>query len=188
MTDTLVFAIDPGNIESGFAIVGTDYEPYMVGKVDNSELEDMLGCGIEETFNGYQDVLFNGAGLCAVVIEEVKSYGMAIGQSVIDTCVEIGRLSVIAEQGGFIPVKVPRKTYVTDLCNDPRAKDKNVIQYLIDRFAPNTPNRGKGTKKAPGWFHGFSADAWQAYAIAVWYLDHRPDPPKRMGKLKGKLQ
>ena len=49
-----------------------------------------------------------------------------------------------------------------NLCQDSRAKDANIRQALIDRFASGTPNGGKGTKKAPGWFYGFSDDVWQA--------------------------
>ena len=58
---------------------------------------------------------------------------------------------------------------------DSRAKDANIRQALVDRFAPGQPNHGKGTKDEPGWFHGFRADVWQAYALAVLVAD-RLDP------------
>ena len=34
-----------------------------------------------------------------------------------------------------------------------------------------TRNHGKGTKAQPGWFYGFSADVWQAAALAVYAAD-----------------
>jgi hypothetical protein len=59
-------------------------------------------------------------------------------------------------------------------CQSAKAKDANITQALIDRFAYGQPNRGKGTKSEPGWFHGFAADIWQAYALAVFSADTRP--------------
>jgi len=152
-----VLAIDPGNIFSAYALID-DYKPSEFGKIENPELESMLPSLVKDA-----DI---------VIIEQIKSYGMAIGQTVIDTCVEIGRLMAKIESLDKIVNFIPRKSYITDLCCDPRAKDANVIQYLIDRFAQNVPNRGKGSKSEPGWFYGFKADVWQAYAIAVWATDH----------------
>ena len=49
-------------------------------------------------------------------------------------------------------------------------------QALVDRFAPGQPNHGKGTKAEPGFFYGFRADVWQAFALAVYAADQLGDP------------
>lgn len=150
----MVIAIDPGNVFTGWAIL----EGYRPVKFDKSRNEDLLEIIKTEKID-------------EAVIEMVASYGMPAGSTLFETCVWIGRFTqALAEKG--VPVSYAfRKRYVTDLCGSPRAKDANVIQYLIDRFAKDVPNRGKGSKKEPGIFYGFKADIWQAYAIGVWYMD-----------------
>lgn len=157
-----ILAIDPGNIESGYALIDvTTRQPLLVGKWANEDLRTAL---IEGHFGD----------LDAVVIEMIASYGMAVGAEVFSTCVWIGRFVEVAP----IPAElVYRREVKLHHCGSAKAKDANITQALIDRFACDQPNRGKGTKAEPGWFYGFRADIWQAYALAVLAADARISPP-----------
>ena len=131
-------------------------------------------------------------------IEMVASYGMAVGAEVFDTCVWIGRFHE-AIFGGARP-HLPARGQAPPL-RHAKAKDANITQALVDRFAPGQPNRGKGTKAAPGFFYGFAADMWQAYALAVLVADRlhdgrgsrdaprrprTPHPGRRVGHANGR--
>ena len=171
-----ITAIDPGNEETAIVQISDDYRPTVFAKVDNYEALFML-----ERLQDEAELL--GA-RHYFVIEQVAHYGtgMPAGKTIFDTCVWIGRykqtiadlLHVSGAEAEAAAVNlVPRKEYVLQFCRTTRAGDPNVIQYLADRFAPGETNHGKGTKKAPGWFYGFKADVWQAYALAVYELDRR---------------
>ena len=150
-------AIDPGNTESAYVVIEDDTRrPVTFGKIPNDYLL------------GKMDMDPNVHFADRVVIEMVASYGMPVGADVFETCVWIGRFVERAPVKPVLQVRGPVKLHH---CRSPRAKDSNIIQALVDRFAPGQPNRGKGTKAAPGWFYGFAADVWQAYALAVYAAD-----------------
>ncbi|MDQ7992972.1 MAG: hypothetical protein AAGC63_15510 [Propionicimonas sp.] len=153
-----VLAIDPGNTQSAFAVVDTHTRrPIAFSKTMNEAL-------LEAIQNG--DFNYD-----AVYIEMVASYGMPVGAEVFDTCVWIGRyLQTAIDQGSDVHL-VPRLQVKLHHCHDSKAKDANISRALVDRFAYGQPNHGKGTKAAPGWFYGFAADVWQAYALAVLAAD-----------------
>ena len=159
----VILAIDPGNEKSGYVIVEHDGEEIRsvleAGKIDNEELRHRLP---EMVYGQGYDT----------VIEMIAGMGMAVGQEVFDTCVWIGRFQeIIFLSAGDEPVKIFRREEKLDLCGSPNAKDANIRQALVDRYAPGQPNFGKGTKKDPGFFYGFSVDMWAAMAVAVTYFD-----------------
>lgn len=148
----MILAIDPGNIESAYCLIDKKtYKPIEFGKIDNKRLIDKI--------NSFENI-------DRLVIEMVASYGMPVGKEVFDTCVWVGRF--VQE---FINYVKPKYTYIyrkdvkMNLCNSMRAKDSNIRQSLIDRFGV------VGTKKKQGWFYGFKADIWSAYAVGITYLD-----------------
>ena len=111
-----------------------------------------------------------------MVIEHVSSYGMRVGQTTFDTCVWIGRFMECALRGGLYVKLMYRKDVKKQLNSTlPKGEkvtnDASIVNYLHQRFAPNTPNRGKGTKGSKGFFYGFKSDIWQSYALSVAYID-----------------
>jgi hypothetical protein len=157
-----ILAIDPGSTESGYARIDpTTRRPLDIGKIPNEQLLDKL------------DRLDLGrTPINRVAIEMIKSYGMPVGAEVFETCVWIGRFAQVVDSYGCLPWElVYRADVKLHHCHSSKAKDANITQALIDRFASGQPNRGKGTKADPGWFYGFKADIWQAMALAVYTAD-----------------
>lgn len=153
-----ILGIDPGSTHSGIALIETGTcKPITAAKIPNAEVLYLIATTSYDRLS----------------IEMIASYGMAVGKEVFDTCVWIGRF---VQQHTITGSNVDHElVYRRDVklhhCHSSKAKDANITQALIDRFASGEPNRGKGTKAAPGWFHGFAADIWQAYALAVYTND-----------------
>lgn len=156
----IILAIDPGNVQSGFVRVehdGSEITKVLeVGKLPNAEIRPLL-C---REYNH-------------LAIEMIAGMGMTVGAEVFETCVWIGRFLEYAElyNHAYRIERIYRREEKICLCGAPTAKDANIRQALVDRYAPGQANFGKGTKKEPGFFHGFSADMWSAMAVAVTYFD-----------------
>lgn len=140
-----VMAIDPGTTHSAYVLCeGARLTAH--GKVENDEVIKML-----ET-----------TALDMVVIEMVASYGMPVGREVFETVLWIGRF---IQANRWRHALVYRRDVKLHLCGSPRANDATIRQALIDRF-------GKpGTKREPGATYGLKADEWQAFALAVTWMD-----------------
>ena len=168
-----ILAIDPGNTFSGYAIINPQTcQPIGFGKIPNTEILDLIGdTRYNQMVNHVENAAYNQM-VNHVVIEMIASYGMPVGAEVFETCVWIGRFQqALIERRGITPELIKRHPVKMHHCHSARAKDSNITQALVDRFAPGAKNHGKGTKADPGWFHGFHADIWQAYALAVYTAD-----------------
>ena len=149
----VIFAIDPGNIESGYAVIQMpDFKVVESGKVQNEILLEKL---------------YPLKGVDRVAIEMIASYGMPVGKDVFETCVWIGRFVQVLHEEGIEADFIYRREEKLCLCGSPKAKDSNVKQALIDRYAKHDFRTGKGVKANPDAFYGVSKDAWQAIAVAV---------------------
>ena len=177
MTGDRILAIDPGNTHSGWALIEVDGTIVDFDKSENEELLDYLWSGqlpqgrrCESVDPSWPD--FGYPIPRDSCIEAVASYGMAVGASVFETCVWIGRFyEALAASCEKTPELVFRKDVKLHHCGVTRAKDANIRQALIDRFGAGASNGGKGSKASPGWFWGMTADVWQAYALAVYVAD-----------------
>lgn len=155
-----ILAIDPGNQESGAVLIrAEDFKPLIIRKAPNEYLLD--------------EITENAGMFDEAVIEMVASYGMTVGASVFETCVWIGRFMQRMKDLGKKVERLPRMAVKMNMCHNTGAGDSNITQALVDRFAPNTRNKGKGVKAEPGWFYGFKKDIWQAYALGVTYIDEK---------------
>lgn len=153
--EKILLSIDPGNEFSAYCLIDMNtYKLIKFGKVANQELKDYLQS------SEFSDICSNNHMYFS--IEMIASYGMAVGQTVFETCVWIGRfIEIMCCNHQYIY----RKDVKMNLCGTMKAKDTNIRQALIDRFGE------VGTKKNQGFFYGFKADIWSAYAVGVTFID-----------------
>ena len=160
----IVFAVDPGPQESGWAIIDAEPEGYRIA-----------AAGKEANASLIQQARLHKVGSAPIIfgVEMIASYGKAVGAEVFSTAVWAGRYIEAATHNPGISKVVPvfRREVKLHVCGSSKAGDANVTQAMRDRFAPGVRNYGKGTKDAPGFFYGFRADAWQAFALAVTLAD-----------------
>ena len=152
-----ILAIDAGNVESGYVIMD-GYKPVEHGKVINAEL---------------LDIIKRKPRVDVCVLEMVAHYGtgMPAGATVFDTCVWIGRFTQEADRCGIKTERIYRREEKIALCGSMKAKDGNIRQALIDRFAEFDFKNGKGKRDKPDFFYGFAADSWTAFAVGTVWLD-----------------
>lgn len=151
-----ILAVDPGTQKSAYVYCGisdgkVDYI-IDVGIIDNN---DFLQTVKEEDFDG-------------LVVEMIQSFGMPAGSSLFETCVWIGRFTqatIDKSKYNFVDY-IYRSEEKMTLCGTMKSNDSAIRKALIDMYAKDTPNSGKGTKKERGFFFGFHDDIWQAFAVA----------------------
>ena len=169
-----ILAIDPGNTNSAVAILDKEYYCSVKHDIlDNHELLAQIRFG----YSGPNSLL---PFYCpdAIVIGRITGYNMSVRQTAFDAHIWIGRFIEAARTVDYntyhrppTVVLLPQSEIKLHLCGSTGAKGKDIIVALADRFAPGKKNKGKGTKDNPGWFYGFHADIWSAYAVGVTYLD-----------------
>jgi len=162
----VIFAIDPGNENSAFAVMtdessGKDYALLDFDKLPNKNVMQIM----LEYLNRKRLYMPD-----KIVIERMMSYSTNVGQTTFITCEWIGRFSQEAEK--VVPVEyIFRKDEKMYLCETMKANDTMIRHALIDRFATFDKQRGTGTKKNPDYFYGVTKDCWSAIAIATTFLD-----------------
>ena len=173
-----LFAIDPGNKESAYVLLNIA-DSYDVKKgcfIYHPQSITLRRFGKESCWtvaeileNWLASALHNEPRV--VAIERVQAMGMPVGYEIFETCEWIGRYSQLCDLHCVAPQYVYRLEEKITLCNDSKAKDANIRQALIDRFAKHDFKNGKGTKANPDVFYGFKADIWAAMAVATTCMD-----------------
>jgi hypothetical protein len=153
-----ILAIDPGNTKS--ALVAIDFG------ADTSVISACLYDDNAEIRAAMMQIA-EGAVEHELVIEQIESFGMAVGASVFETCFESGRFAEVWEScSGKAAHRLPRRAVKLYLCNSSKAKDGNVRQAVMDRYGSDRAT-AIGTKKKPGPLYGISGDQWAALAVAL---------------------
>lgn len=156
-----ILALDPGNIQTGYAVINMpEFYLHDFGKIDNTSL-------LNNIVN--RDMMYDLSSVDAVAIEMIASYGMVVGRDVFETCVWIGRFHQATDHPNTCYIY--RKQEKEILCGSLKAKDANIRQALIDRYAKHDLKNGKGTKSNPDVFYGVSKDVWAAIAVGVTYYE-----------------
>jgi hypothetical protein len=157
---TDVLALDPGNVRS--ALIGLRGRTILFTRHDENEvLRGWLYQQMNNGLLGYPMVL---------VIEQVASMGMAVGETVFETVFWSGRFAELwAARSGAV-ARMPRHAVKLALCHSARANDANIRQRLIDLYGGPA---AIGRKVSPGPLYSIKADLWAALALGLAYQQSR---------------
>jgi hypothetical protein len=148
---SMILAIDPGTTDSAF-IRWDGKTVYEKGICSNETMLDIIGLCDPLQYH--------------LLVEEIRSYGMAVGIETFTTVWWSGRfVQRWTERCGTFEM-IPRGEIKLHHCQSPRAKDPNVRQALLDKYG------APGTKKAPGLTYGISSHVWAAFALATYYTEN----------------
>ncbi len=161
-----VLAIDPGSEQSAWVLWDGERAIDHDKQTNAAVLQHCATLGVNPRFNyGVVD---------AVVIEQIASYGMAVGAEVFETVFWSGRFWQACY--GDKKHRLYRREVKLHLCGQARAKDSNIRQALIDRFGGKPTAIGK--KASPGPLYGITGDCWAALALAITFHDTRCNRPQ----------
>jgi hypothetical protein len=149
-----ILAIDPGNTLSAWTEYDT--ETKTIGNFAKDGNDDVL-----------DEIKASDAD--AISIEMIASYGMAVGASVFETCLWIGRFLQHWKEHHPDNAHVRlvfRKEVKMHLCGTTKAKDSNIRQAIMDRYG-STREKAIGKKASPGPMYGVSKDVWAAIGVAI---------------------
>jgi hypothetical protein len=151
----MLYAIDPGTEKSAVVRIAPDG----------------VSGFVEHNAQVLTYLKWHVSGAAHLVIEQVQSYGMAVGREVFETVFWSGRFAQTWQQkqdgtgAGYTWSMLPRKDVKLALCGSMKAKDANIRQALIDRYG------GSGCTKKGGPLYGIKSHLWAALALAVAYQE-----------------
>lgn len=160
-----ILAIDPGPIESGYVIISGTQAIINAEKQPNDEIYDKMRRIV----------------LTHVIIEECICRKWA-GREVSDAAFVAGRFYQASKMLG-VPVQLITRSKVRwHICGSKDGNDSKIIDRLISRKCPGLYNQyvdkeisrqklQNAAKKE--FFKGFKSDIWQAYALAITFLENR---------------
>lgn len=166
----MIFGIDPGPVESAFAVVHKFPRPYEIlvaGKLPNEDLiKELKNPAFEK---GWFD--FN------VVVESIQSYGFVVGKSVFETCYTIGRIIQVCKDRSLQCTLYPRPEYARALVGGQKVTDSLLRLALMNRFGGD--KKGEPLHQLRG-----NPDKRSAFALCVHHLDRlRWERQKKEGEL-----
>lgn len=159
--DLIILAFDPGSDRTGYAKWNHTKQILMdSGDEDNYKLLGKL-----DDWRNEPNLVF--------AYEMPELIGQSNWSQILETCWWAGRFAEVWSTQG-VPQRVTRREVKLSILGRTNVKgaDSAIKQVLIQRFARNVSNHGKGSKKEPGPFYGLAGDAWQALAVAVTYGDN----------------
>jgi hypothetical protein len=152
-----VLALDPGNTRS--ALIALRGQRIVFSRHDENDI--LRGWLLQQCVGGFLPSNL------PLVIEQVASMGMAVGESVFETVFWSGRFAELWLARGAPIARMPRATVKLAVCNSRRATDANIRARLIDVYGG--PGVAVGRKAQPGPLYGVKADLWAALALGLAY-------------------